>query len=284
MRRSVNLSVQPTGLGFEKGSFTLRDGPATQTRTSFMIRSLRTPILLMGAVMVTACNKDAQTEDNVTTSTADGTVSTSMSGDSADERGVALVRVVNAVPDMQRLMIRGDNLLELPAVDYKTVSPYQSIDQNWTRFEVSGAPGGMYAPIEANREMLSDGHRYTMLVLREEEGTELKTRILRDEISSDPTKAHVRVIHAARGTDEINVVAAGGETLFDGINYSSEAGYKDLTPWKGTLEFRTEDGNRRLLTMPDIDLKAGTSYTIVLARKNASTLESFWFADTPVPQ
>jgi hypothetical protein len=197
---------------------------------------------------------------------------------------VALVRVVNAVPDLQQLMIRGDNMMELPAVDYQKVSPYQNIDQNWTRFEVSGAPGGAYAPIETNREMLSNGHRYTMLILREEEGTELKTRILRDEISSDATKAHVRVIHAARGTDEINVVAAGGETLFDGINYASEAGFKDLTPWKGTLEFRTEDGNRRLLTMPAVDLQAGSSYTIVLTRKNASTLEAFWFADTPAPQ
>ncbi len=249
-----------------------------------MIRSIRTPVLLLGAVMLAACGKDSQTEDAVTTSTADGTVATSMSGDSADARGVALVRVVNAVPDMQRLMIRGDNMLELPAVEYKNVSPYQTIDQNWNRFEVSGAPGGAYAPIETNREMLSDGHRYTMFILREEEGTELKTRILRDDISSDTTKAHVRVIHAARGTDEINVVARGGETLFDGINYGTDDGYSDLTPWKGTLEFRTEDGNRQLLTLPGIDLKAGTSYTIVLARKNASTLEAFWFADTPVSQ
>lgn len=249
-----------------------------------MIRSIRTPVILLGAVFLAACSKDAQTEDAVETSMADGTVATSMSGDAADERGIALVRVVNAVPDMQRLMIRGDNMMELPAVDYKTVSPYQNIDQNWTRFEVSGAPGGVYAPIETNREMLSDGHRYTMLVMREEDGAELKTRILRDEISSDATKAHVRVIHAARGTDEINVVASGGETLFNGINYASEAGYKDVAPWKGTLEFRTEDGNRRLLALPNIDLQAGTSYTIVLARKNAGAIEAFWFADTPVPQ
>lgn len=249
-----------------------------------MIRFIRTPALLLGAVLLAACGKDTQTEDAVTTSMADGTVGTSMSGDSADERGVALVRVVNAVPDMQRLMIRGDNMLELPAVDYKSVSPYQNIDQNWTRFEVSGAPGGAYSPMETNRELLTDGHRYTMFVLREEDGGELTTRIVRDEISSDATKAHVRIIHAARGTDEITVVAAGGETLFDGINYGSEAGYKDVDPWKGTLEFRTEDGNRQLLTMPNIDLQAGTSYTIVFARKAAGALEAFWFSDTPVPQ
>lgn len=271
-------------IGFEYGPTLHVPGALLKRGLHHMIRSLRAPVLLLGAVLVTACDSDAATDREVTTSTADGTVATSMSGDVADDRGVALVRVVNAVPDMPRLVIRGDNMLELPAVDYQKVSPYQNIDQNWTRFEVSGAAGGAYAPIETNREMLSDGHRYTIFVLREEDGTELKTRILRDEISSDATKAHVRVIHAARGTDDIKVVAAGGETLFDDLDYAEDADYKDLAPWKGALEIRTEDGNRRLLTLPDVDLQAGSSYTIVLTRKNASMLEAFWFADTPVPQ
>ncbi len=249
-----------------------------------MIRTIRTPMFLLGAVLVTACSTDSQTEEEVVTSMADGTVATSMSGDAANERGVALVRVVNAVPDLQRLTIRGDNMLELPAVDYKSVSPYQSIDQNWTRFEVSGAAGGAYAPIETNREMMSDGHRYTMFIVRDDDGAALSSRILRDDISSDSSKAHVRVIHAARGTDDINVIARGGESFFDGISYGSDAAYTDIDPWRGTLEFRAEDGNRQLVSLPELDLQAGTSYTIVLARKSAGTLEAFWFADTPTPR
>lgn len=248
-----------------------------------MIRSIRTPVLLLGAVLLTACNKDAQTEGEVATAMADGSIDTSMSGDAADQRGLALVRVVNAAPDARQLTIRGDNMQSLPAVEYQTVSQYQSIDKNWNTFEVSGTTDGTYAPLETNRELLTDGYRYTMVVLREEDGGALKTRILRDEISSDNSKAHVRVIHAARGTDEIDVVAQGGETLFDGINYSSEAGFKDVTPWSGTLEFRTEDGNRSLLTLPNVNLQAGMSYTIVVARKNASTVEAFWFTDKQMP-
>jgi hypothetical protein len=249
-----------------------------------MSRSIRTPVLLLGAVFVTACGNDAQTDREVVTSTADGTVATSMSGDSADARGVALVRVVNAVPDMQRLVVRGDNMREMPAVDYQKVSPYTSIDQNWTRFEVSGDPGGAYAPVETNREMLTDGRRYTMFILREDDGAGLNTRVLRDDISSDSSKAHVRVVHAARGTEEINVVARGGETLFDGIDYGSDEGYEDLAPWSGTLEFRSEDGNRQLLSLPNIDFQAGTSYTIVVTRKGTGGISAFWFADTPTPQ
>lgn len=246
-----------------------------------MIRSIRTPVILLGAVFAAACSPDAQTENEVTTSMADGTVGTSISGDSADARGVALVRVVNAVPDMQTVTVRADDMRSMPAVDYKTVTPYTNIDANWARFEVSGGPGGTYAPLETNREVMADGHRYTMIVLREEDGAELKTRIFRDEISNDASKAHVRVIHAARGIDEVNVVAQGGETIFDGINYSNEGGFEDIDPWTGTLEFRTEDGNRRIATLSNVNLMAGTSYTVVLTRKDANTVEAFWFSDTP---
>ncbi len=248
-----------------------------------MIRTIRTPVILLGAVFAAACSPDAQTESEVTTSMADGTVATSISGDSADARGVALVRVVNAVPDARSVTVRADDMRSMPAVDYKKVTPYTNIDANWARFEVSGGTAGTYAPLETNREVMADGHRYTMVVLREEDGAELKTRVLRDEISSDASKAHVRVIHAARGIDEVNVVAQGGETIFDGINYSNEGGFKDFDPWTGTLEFRTEDGNRRIATLSDVNFKAGTSYTVVLTRKDAKTVEAFWFSDTPTP-
>lgn len=244
-----------------------------------MMKTMRTSVLLLGAVLAAACGGDAQTEGEVTTEMADGSVATSMSGDAADDRNVALVRVVNAAPDMQQLMIRGDNMQQLPAVDYQKVSEYQAINDNWNSFEVAGSTNGTYAPLETNRELLVDGYRYTMVVLREEQGGELRTRILRDEISADNSKAHVRVIHAARGTDEISVVAQGGETLFDGVNYGNEAGFDDIDPWSGTLVFRTEDGDRELLTMPNVKLEAGSSYTIVLTRKAPSGVEAFWFSD-----
>ncbi len=244
-----------------------------------MMKSFRTPIVVLGAALFVACGGDAQTEGEVTTEMADGTVATSMSGDAADEREVALLRVVNAAPDIDQLRIRGDNMQQLPAVDYQKVSEYQTIDNNWNRFEVSGTVDGTYGPLETNRAMMVDGFRYTMVVLRDEDGGELSTRILRDEISADNSKAHVRVIHAARGTDEINVVAQGGETLFDDLEYGNEGGFEDVDPWTGTLEFRTEDGDRQLLTLPNVMLEAGTSYTIVLTRKGAAGVEAFWFSD-----
>lgn len=233
----------------------------------------------MTFMLFAACAKDAQTENEVTTQTANGEASTSISGDSADKRGEALVRVVNAVPQLNALRVRADSTHVLPVVDYKGITPYQAIDRNWVSFQASASPGDVFEPLEANREVLSDGHRYTMIVMRDADGSGFQTRVVRDDISDDMTRAHLRVIHAAQGIDEVNVIARGGDELFSGVNFTSEAGFKDLTPWAGTLEFRTEDENRLLLTSPKVDLKAGRSYTIVLSRGTKGTLEAFWFED-----
>jgi hypothetical protein len=244
-----------------------------------MTRIIRSSTIFLAALLAAACAKDAQTEKEVTTQTANGEASTSISGDSADKRGEALVRVVNAVPQLNALRIRADSAHALPTVDYKGVTPYQAIDRNWVSFQVNANPDDTFEPLEANREVLSDGHRYTMIVMRNGDASGFQTRVVRDDISDDMTRAHLRVIHAAQGVDEVNVVARGGDELFNGINFTSEAGFKDLAPWAGTLEFRAEDENRLLLTMPKVDLKAGRSYTIVLTRGNKGGLEAFWFED-----
>ncbi len=243
----------------------------------------RITLVAVGSWLALACGGDTQTESQVATTTPGGEKSTSMSGDSADKRGVALVRVVNAAGSVSNVTVRADEMRALPSVDYKSVTPYQSIDRNWATFQITSGSGGAYAPLETNREMLSDGRRYTIVVMNEDDGTGFTTRILRDEISEDMTKAHLRVIHAAPGLDEIDVVARGGETLFDGVNHSAEAGFRDVNPWNGTLEVRAEDGERALVTVPNANLKAGTSYTLVVTRASAKgKLEAFLFEDQPV--
>lgn len=233
------------------------------------------------ALVLAACGRDAQTDQDVTTEGPDGMMSSSVSGDSADKAGVAMVRVVNAAAGSQDLVVRTDETHALPSVQYKQVTPYQMIDRTWVTFQVRGTPTTAYEPLETNREMLTDGHRYSMVLMRDEQGGAIRTRVLRDELPSDTAMAHVRVIHAAAGIGEVNVVARGGETLFDGVNFTSEAGFKGVMPWTGTIEIRAEDGNRLLLSVPDVKLERGTAATIVLARDANGKVEAFSFMDSP---
>ena len=233
------------------------------------------------ALMVLVACRDTQTEKQVTTRTSGGEAAVSMSGDSADKRGVALVRVVNAVPGQNRLIVRADRDRQLTGADYKSVTEYQPIDRNWVTFEIGSSGDTTFTPLATNREMLTDGNRYTIVVMRDS-AKGYETRVLRDEISDDTTQARIRVIHAARGIDEVNLVQRGGDTLVDGVNFSMEGGYKPVKPWTGTLEIRAESGNRLLLSIPNVALQAGRSYTIVLSRSAAGKVESFRFDDSQV--
>ena len=236
--------------------------------------------LIAATALLAAC-RDAQTEKEVTTRTATGEAATSMSGDSADKRGMALVRVVNAVPTQSTLIVRAGPNLQLTAAEFKKVTEYQPIDRNWVTFEISASADSGFEPLATNREMLTDGHRYTIVIIPDS-ARKYETRILRDEISDDTTKAHLRVIHSARGIDEINVVQRGGDTIMNGVNFATEAGYRAIDAWRGTLEFRTEDGNRLLHNIPNLSLEKGRSYTIVLTRNAAGRLESIRFDDSQV--
>jgi hypothetical protein len=235
--------------------------------------------LCASVALFSAC-RDAQTDEEVTTRSSTGEAAISMSGDSADKRGMALVRVVNAVPAEAKLVVRADPAHELVTAEYRKVTPYQPIDRNWVTFEISTTGDSAFEPLAANREMLTDGHRYTIVVMRDS-ARGFETRVLRDEISDDTTRAFLRVIHAARGVDEVNVIQRGVEgTLLDGVNFTMEAGYRAVEPWNGSLEIRTEDGNRLLHSIPNLNLQAGRSYTIVLTRNAAGKLESFRFDDS----
>jgi hypothetical protein len=235
---------------------------------------------IAAAALFTAC-RDAQTDKDVTTRTSGGDAAVSMSGDSADKRGIALVRVVNAVPGQTRLVVRADRDHQLTAAEFKKVTEYQPIDRNWVTFEIGTSGDSAFTPLATNREMLTDGHRYTIVVMRDS-AKNYETRVLRDEISDDTTAARLRVVHAARGVDEVNLVQRGADTLIDGVNFASEGGFKTLNPWTGTLEIRSESGNRLLLSIPNVSLQAGRSYTIVLTKNAAGKLESFRFDDSQV--
>jgi uncharacterized protein DUF4397 len=233
--------------------------------------------LITATTLLAAC-RDAQTEKAVQTKTAGGDVSTSMSGDSADKRGMALVRVVSAVPG-KNLVVRADRDHQLAPAAYRQVTEYQPIDRNWVTFEVGTTGDSAFKPLATNREMLTDGYRYTLVVIPDSGAKGYETRVLRDEISDDTSKAFLRVIHAARGIDEVNIVERGGDTLLDGVNFAMEGGYRAVTPWTGTLEVRSEDGKRLLHTIPGLSLKPGHSCTVVLTRGAGGKVESFRFED-----
>jgi len=247
-----------------------------------MINHTRTLIFVAAAVIATqACGREAGDDRAVETRTNDGTLANVMSADSASERGVALVRVVNAVPMSRELMIRADETHVLPSVKFQGASAYQPIDQTWATFQVGDTVGGTFVPLNTNRELLTNGDRYSLIVLKNQDGTKFETLIVRDQLVQEPGKAAIRIVHAAPGVREVIVRPRGGDDLVNGLDYGEEHAYKMIDPWSGMLEVRADNRNETLLTTPKLNFEAGKAYTLVLSRTAQGKVDLFWFADSP---
>jgi len=246
--------------------------------------AFRTTALAFAALIATqACAKESQTDKPVETKTADGQLSASISGDSADKRGVALVRVVNASSTSKDLQVRADDQRMFPAVKFKQVSPYTSIDQTWATFQVGDSSTSAFAPLNTNREILTDGHRYTLIVLRSEDGTAYETKVIKDAIENEVGKARLRVINAAPGVGEVQVYQRSGEKVFGDVDYGDDDGFKSLAPWTGMLDIKSKDDKTTLYSTKAMTLEAGKSYTVVLTRSANGKVEAFWFEDQQMP-
>lgn len=244
------------------------------------ISILAMAMTVTGSALFGGCGDQAQTEQAVNTQgPAAAAPGQSMSGDEADRRDQALVRVVNAVASMPQLTVRWDSGAALPPVAYRKVSEYMPITRTIATFQVRNGSADTFAPVATNRELLVDGHRYTLIVSRDVDGSGLVTRIVRDDVTSDSSQAHVRVIHAAPGVGEVSVSRGANDMLFEDIDSGDEAGYKSIAPTTATLNIMNDSTRATAATLTNVALKRGVSYSIVVARNARNGIDAFWFSD-----
>jgi hypothetical protein len=221
----------------------------------------RTLILTIAAAAAAgACKGEKQEDASVQTTTADGSLA-SPSADAAEHRGTSMVRMINALPTGNASSVSADDKSIFTGIDYKTVTPYTEITDNVAKFRLQGA--GKDTTFASNNEIMMDGSRYTLVALPEKDGG-VRLRVLKDELGTDSTRARLRVIHGITGVGEIDVLFQGkDEAIFDNVNLTSEAGYKDVDPINTTIVVKA-DGSGKQLARKEMRFMPGHSYTVVL--------------------
>lgn len=231
-----------------------------------MFRELRAGMLASGAILLAAaCNTNRDT-GAVTSKTSEGTTNAPAS-ETMDNKGLALVRVINAIPGNAAVIFAGDSTA-FSGVAYKTATGFQKIPDDRFNFKL-GSPDH---PLAENHENLSGGGHYTIVAMPDQGGADKRNlRVLDDELKPVPTdKARVRVINAIPSDLEISAYVRGrADPLFDGINFKSEAGWKEIDPIAGTLEIRPQGKKNVLTSLPNVKLEGGKSYTFVVAGRSA---------------
>ena len=162
-----------------------------------------------------------------------------------------------------------------------SVTDYREVEANLARFSARAPGTGDTAALAQNDQILMDGNRYSVFLIAEDLSRNT-LRIVKDEIIPDSGMTRIRVVHAAPGGPELDIsVANAKDKLFSGVNFKSEAGYKDIEPSKVVLEVRAKDETKVLLRLPALELKRGTATTVVIT--GASKLNYFTFTDAMIP-
>jgi len=223
------------------------------------------PILASGAFFIIAgCNRDTGA---VTSKTSQGT-SNAPSSEALEKRDLALVRVVNAIPGDPGIVIFAGDSAAFSNVGYKTATEFRKIPDDRFNFKL----GSPEHPLAENRENLAGGGHYTIVAMPDAGGADKRNlRVLDDDLKAvPPDKARVRVINAVPGDLEISVYVRGKEDpLFDGVNFKSEAGWKEIDLVAGTLEIRPQGKKSVLASRPNVKFEGGKSYTFVVAGRGA---------------
>jgi hypothetical protein len=222
-------------------------------------------MLASATVLVAAACNESRDTGAVTSRTASGT-SNAPSAEAVEDRDMALVRVINAIPGGAPINIWAGDSAAFTAVAYSSTTPYREIPDNLFNFEIKNAADA--EPLAENRENLKDGGHYTIVALPDEGGADKRNlRVLDDELKPvSPDKARVRFINGVPGDHDVDLVLLGrDEPLFDGVDFKTEAGWKEFAPAAGTIEARPDNGKTAIASLPDVKLEGGRTYTFVLS-------------------
>lgn len=244
------------------------------------IITLAVSVVAVGSLVACGTKGENNAVETTTSDSAVGGVSPSAA--TADARGTSMVRFVNAMPGASPLSVSSDSVAVFSSVKFGDVTPYQELRENIKTFSL-GTPGAMTG-MASNTETMRDGGRYTIFALSDRDGG-ASLKITRDELSPEPGKARIRVVHAAPGLDDVDVMMNGQtEPLFDDIDYGSEAGFKDVAPASTGFVIRHANRNQAVANIKSMTLKAGSAYTIVLVARKGGKVEAVSFADEMVGQ
>jgi hypothetical protein len=228
-------------------------------------------LFAVGALVLTsACKADRDT--GAVTSKTGEQISTVPSTKTEAKRDLALVRVVNALPGGTPISITAGDSAAFGAVKYKTATPYREIADNMFNFKLrAGTADTSTKPLAENRENLNEGGHYTIVAMPDQGGSDkANLRVLDDELKPIASEhARVRFINAVPAGKDVDVILKGlAQPLFDGVNFKSEAGWKEVEPASGTLEIRPDGKEIVLAKLADVKLEGGKSYTFVLAGRS----------------
>jgi hypothetical protein len=175
----------------------------------------------------------------------------------------AELRVGHLSPDAPNVDVYLDNAIvsALTNVPFQTISGYLNVEARTYNVKVYATGTSMNAVIDADVTFLP-GEAYTVAATGLLGSNDLSPIVLTDDRTPAGADPQVRFVHTSPDAPSVDVVVAGGPTLFAGTAFRSAAGYSAVGAGTYDLEVRLSTGNALALAVPGIALNSATNYTI----------------------
>jgi hypothetical protein len=190
----------------------------------------------------------------------------------------AKIRVGHFSPDAPPVDIYLDNRKTFAQVRFPLMSAYTPVAAGKHVIDIRAAGSAATDPalISVNAE-LKAGKPYLVAALGP--AAALQGGLIEDDLTPPAKgKSKVRVIHAAVGGDNVDVVVAGSTTLFKDVAFGKAAPYSEVEATKYDLSVR-KTGTTDQIVGKVVTLQSGGVYTIVAIGDAAGTIGLRGFAD-----
>lgn len=170
----------------------------------------------------------------------------------------ARVRVVHASPGAGAVDVLVNGGAAFTDVAFSDFSSYASLPAG--TYEIQVVPAGASDPVLIDVDLpVGSNTDYTVLAINTPDA--IAPLVLVDDNKADASNAMVRFVHASPNAPAVDIVVAGGPTLFDDVMYT-ESEYLSVAPGTYDLEARLSSNNALALSIPGVTLERGVVYTV----------------------
>lgn len=194
----------------------------------------------------------------------------------------ARVRVAHLSPDAPNVDVYLDDALvtALVNVPFEAVSGYLEVSAVTHNVKVYQTGTTANPVIDADLTLAPD-QTYTVAASGLLAEQDLQPVVLQDWPSA-PGDPRVRFSHLSPDAPAVDVVVAGGGTIFSDVLFREAAGYDQVGAGMYDLEVRLSGNDALALAVPDVSLDADRSYTIfAIGLAGDASLDALLVEDTP---
>jgi hypothetical protein len=173
----------------------------------------------------------------------------------------SFVRVFHASPDAAGVDIYVNGQKAITNLVFQETTDYLKLPNG--RYTIEVYPTGETTqPVLKETLALTRNTYYTVAATGQL--ANIRINVFIDKPYVSPNQSKIRIIHLSPDAPNVDIAVQGGKVLFPSVPYQTATDYLTLSPLTVNLEVRVAATNNVVLTIPQVQLKPGKTYTAVV--------------------